>query len=69
MLAPRTRRNVSPPQGGRHRVLTTKTPRGINVCRSPAVTTTRAVLDAWRADYNRALKHPSVYVIEEKRLC
>jgi putative transposase len=30
---------------------------------------TRAVLEAWRADYNRASQHPSVYVIEEKRLC
>jgi putative transposase len=30
---------------------------------------TRAVLEAWRADFNRASQHPSVYVIEEKRLC
>jgi putative transposase len=30
---------------------------------------TRAVLDAWRADYKRASQHPSVYVIEENRLC
>jgi putative transposase len=29
----------------------------------------RAVLDAWRADYNRASQHPFVYVIEENRLC
>ena len=27
----------------------------------------RAVLAAWRQDYNRASQHPSVYVIEEKR--
>ena len=25
--------------------------------------------EAWRRDYNRASQHPSVYVIEEKRLC
>jgi len=25
--------------------------------------------DAWRVVYNRASEHPSVYVIEEKRLC
>jgi putative transposase len=30
---------------------------------------TRAVLEAWRADYNPAPQHPSVDVIEEKRLC
>ena len=30
---------------------------------------TRDVLEAWRADYNCASQHPSVYVIEEKRLC
>ena len=30
---------------------------------------TRAVLEAWRADYNHASQHPSVDVIEEKRLC
>ena len=29
----------------------------------------RSMLAAWRADYNRASQHPSVYVIEEKRLC
>jgi putative transposase len=29
----------------------------------------RTALEAWRADYNRASEHPSVYVIEEKRLC
>jgi putative transposase len=29
----------------------------------------RAALDAWRSDYNRASQHPSVYMIEEKRLC
>jgi putative transposase len=29
----------------------------------------RAILDAWRADYNPASQHPSVYVIEEKRFC
>ena len=29
---------------------------------------TRAVLEAWRADYKRASQHPSVYVIEENRL-
>jgi Integrase core domain len=26
-------------------------------------------LDAWITGYNRASEHPSVYVIEEKRLC
>jgi hypothetical protein len=26
-------------------------------------------LDLWIRDYNRASEHPSVYVIEEKRLC
>ena len=30
---------------------------------------TRVVLDVWRADYKRASQHPSVYVIEENRLC
>jgi hypothetical protein len=30
---------------------------------------TRAVLEAWRADYNDASQHPSVYVLEEKRFC
>jgi putative transposase len=29
----------------------------------------RAVLESWRCDYNRASEHPSVYAIEEKRLC
>jgi putative transposase len=29
----------------------------------------RAVLEAWRADYNPASQHPSGYVVEEKRLC
>ena len=29
----------------------------------------RAVLSAWRHDYNRTSEHPSVYVIEENRLC
>ena len=29
----------------------------------------RVVLRCWRADYNRASEHPSVYVVEEKRLC
>ena len=29
----------------------------------------RIALGCWRADYNRASKHPSVYVVEEKRLC
>ena len=29
----------------------------------------RVVLGCWRADYNRASEHPSVYVVEEKRLC
>ena len=27
------------------------------------------VIESWRRHYNRALQHPSVYVIEEKRLC
>jgi hypothetical protein len=26
-------------------------------------------LDAWLVEYNRASEHPSVYVIEENRLC
>ena len=30
---------------------------------------TRAVLEAWRADYNPASQHPSGYVVEEKRFC
>jgi putative transposase len=29
----------------------------------------RRKCEAWRRDYNRASQHPSVYVIEEKRLC
>jgi putative transposase len=29
----------------------------------------RAVLAAWKDDYNRASEHPSVYVVEGKRLC
>ena len=29
----------------------------------------RHIIEAWRIDYNRASEHPSVYVIEEKRLC
>ena len=29
----------------------------------------RAILEAWRADYNPALQHPSVYVVEENRFC
>src|SRR6266567_1703170 len=29
----------------------------------------RIALGCWRADYNRASEHPSVYVVEEKRLC
>jgi putative transposase len=28
-----------------------------------------AILDGWRADYNSASQHPSVYVVEEKRFC
>jgi hypothetical protein len=28
----------------------------------------QADLDAWIAEYNRASEHPSVYVIEEKRI-
>jgi putative transposase len=30
---------------------------------------TRLALEEWRCDYKRASQHPSVYVIEEKRLC
>jgi putative transposase len=29
----------------------------------------RRLIEAWRIDYNRASEHPSVYVVEEKRLC
>jgi putative transposase len=29
----------------------------------------REEVEAWRRDYNRASEHPSVYVVEEKRLC
>jgi putative transposase len=29
----------------------------------------RAVLNAWKDDYNPALQHPSVYVVEENRFC
>jgi putative transposase len=29
----------------------------------------RAVLEAWRRDYNPALQHPSVYALEENRFC
>ena len=29
----------------------------------------RPVLEEWRRDYKRASQHPSVYVIEENRLC
>lgn len=27
------------------------------------------IVESWRRHYNRASQHPSVYVIEEKRLC
>jgi putative transposase len=29
----------------------------------------RVIIENWRRHYNRASEHPSVYVIEEKRLC
>ena len=29
----------------------------------------RCLIETWRLDYNRASEHPSVYVIEGKRLC
>src|SRR6201987_367379 len=29
----------------------------------------RRLIESWRLDYNRASEHPSVYVVEEKRLC
>ena len=29
----------------------------------------RRIIESWRLDYNRALEHPSVYVIEGNRLC
>jgi putative transposase len=29
----------------------------------------RRKCEAWRRDYKRASQHPSVYMIEEKRLC
>ena len=29
----------------------------------------RVVIESWRRHYNRASEHPSVYVIEGKRLC
>ena len=29
----------------------------------------RVALECWRADYNHASEHPSVYVVEEKRFC
>jgi len=29
----------------------------------------RQLIGAWVTDYNRASQHPSVYVIEEKRVC
>jgi putative transposase len=29
----------------------------------------RHIIEEWRIDYNRASEHPSVYVVEEKRLC
>jgi putative transposase len=29
----------------------------------------RRLIEAWRIDYNRASEHPSVYVVEGKRLC
>ena len=29
----------------------------------------KIVTESWRRHYNRASQHPSVYVIEEKRLC
>jgi putative transposase len=29
----------------------------------------RTKMEDWRRDYNRASEHPSVYVVEEKRLC
>jgi putative transposase len=35
----------------------------------PNADTILALIDSWMEDYNRASEHPSVYVIEEKRLC
>jgi putative transposase len=29
----------------------------------------RRIIEAWRIDHNHASQHPSVYVIDEKRLC
>jgi hypothetical protein len=29
----------------------------------------RTIIESWRQHYNRASEHPSVYVIEGKRLC
>src|SRR6202012_76007 len=29
----------------------------------------QVVIESWRRHYNRASQHPSVYMIEEKRLC
>jgi putative transposase len=34
-----------------------------------SVAEAEAEIGAWLSFYNRALEHPSVYVIEEKRLC
>ena len=29
----------------------------------------KVIIETWRRHYNRASQHPSVYMIEEKRLC
>jgi len=34
-----------------------------------SVSEAKAGIGAWLSFYNRASEHPSVYVIEEKRLC
>ena len=34
-----------------------------------SVAEAKAGIGAWLSFYNRASEHPSVYVIEEKRLC
>jgi transposase InsO family protein len=35
----------------------------------PTIEQLQVDLDAWMAEYNRASEHPSIYVIEENRLC
>lgn len=41
----------------------------LDVHRFEALADARRLVEAWRVEYNHASEHPSVYVIEVKRLC